>query len=133
MWPLLVLAAVGMFLIVERVLFFQRVRINVGDLLLGLANLVRSDKYDEAMHEAARAPGPVARVAHTALMRHKMERKDLKDLVQEAGFLEIPRIERNLRGVYAIALLAPLVGLLGTVSGLIKTFVGMKGLSLIHI
>ena len=52
MWPLLVLAAVGMFLIVERVLFFQRVRINVGDLLLGLANLVRSDKYDEAMHEA---------------------------------------------------------------------------------
>lgn len=127
MWPLIVLAAVGMFLIVERILFFQRVRINVGDLLLGLANLVRADKYNEAMHEAARAPGPVARVAHTALMRHKMERKDLKDLVQEAGFLEVPRIEKNLRGVYGIALIAPLIGLLGTVSGLIKTFMGMQG------
>ena len=57
MWPLVVLAAVAMYLIVERVLFFQRVRINVADLLLGLANLVRGGKHNEAMHEAARAPG----------------------------------------------------------------------------
>lgn len=122
MWPLALLAFVAMFLIVERVLFFQRTRIDVGDLLIGLANYIRKGKHDEAMHEAARAPGPVPRVAHAALMRHKMDRKDLRDIVQEAGQLEVPRVEKNLRGIYGIALISPLVGLLGTVSGLIKTF-----------
>ena len=126
MWPLLVLAFVAMFLIVERVLFFQRVRIDVGDMLIGLANLVRKGKHDEALHEAARAPGPVPRVAHAALMRHKMDRKDLRDVVQEAGQLEVPGIERNLRGVYAIALIAPLLGVLGTINGLIRTFQGIS-------
>ena len=127
MWPLVVLAAVAVVLIVERILFFQRVRIDVGDMLLGLANLIRKEKYNEAMHEAARARGPVPRVAYAALMRYKMERKDLRDIVQEAGQLEVPSIEKNLRGVYAIALIAPLVGVLGTVSGLIKTFQGIQG------
>lgn len=127
MWPLVALTAVAMFLIVERFLFFQRVRINGGDLLLGLANLVRQGKTDEAMHEAARAPGPVARVAHTALMRHKLCRKDLRDIVQEAGLCEVTVIEKNLRGIYTVALIAPLVGVLGTVSGLINTFQGLQG------
>ena len=127
MWPLVVLAVVAVFLIIERIFFFQRVRIDVGDLLLGLANLVRKGKHDEAMHEAARAPGPVPRVAYAALMRHKMERKDLRDVVQEAGQLEVPRVEKNLRGVYAVALISPLLGILGTVSGLIKTFQGIQG------
>lgn len=122
MWPLAILAIVAMFLIVERILFFQRVRVDVGDLLLGLANYIRQGKHNEAMHEAARIPGPVARVAHSALMRHSMKRKDLRDIVQEAGQLEVPRIEKNLRGVYGIALIAPLIGVLGTVSGLIQTF-----------
>jgi len=56
-----------------------------------------------------------------------MKRKDLRDIVQEAGQLEVPRVEKNLRGIYAVALVAPLVGILGTVSGLIKTFQGMQG------
>lgn len=130
MWPLLVLAAVAMLLIVERFLYFQRVRVNAGDLLSGLANLVKKGKYSEAMHEAARAPGPVPRVAHSALMRHKANRSDLRDIVKEAGLLEVPEIEKNLRGLYAIALLAPLVGMLGTVNGLILSFQGLQGESM---
>jgi len=126
MWPLIVLAGIAVLLIVERIFFYQRVRIDVGDLLLGLANLIRKGKHDEAMHEAARASGPVPRVAYAALMRHKMRRKDLRDIVQEAGQLEVPRIEKNLRGVYAVSILAPLIGILGTVSGLIKTFQDMQ-------
>lgn len=127
MWPLLVLAAVAMLLIVERFLYFQRVRVNGGDLLSGLANLVKKGKHSEAMHEAARAPGPVPRVAQSALMRHSAIRSDLRDIVKEAGQLEVPEIEKNLRGLYAIALLAPLLGMLGTVNGLILTFQGLEG------
>jgi biopolymer transport protein ExbB len=125
-WVLAVLAFVCMFLVLERIFFFQKVRINVGDLLLGLANHVRKGAFAEALHEAARAPGPTARVAHAVLMRRNLPRRDLRDVAQEAGQLEVPRMERNLRGLYAIALMAPLVGILGTVSGLVMTFVEMS-------
>jgi biopolymer transport protein ExbB len=125
-WVLLVLTFVATVVVLERILFFQRNRIHVGNLILGLANHVRKKAYGEALHEAARAPGPVARVAHATLMRHHLPRTDLRDIAREAGQLEVPRIEKNLRALYAVALIAPLVGMMGTVLGLIETFGGMQ-------
>ena len=125
-YALALLAFVSLLLIFERIFFFQRVKISVGDLLLGLANHVRKGAFAEALHEAARAPGPTARVAHAILMRKNLPRRDLRDVAKEAGQLEVPRMERNLRALYGIALIAPLVGMLGTVSGLTKTFMEMN-------
>lgn len=125
-YALALLAFVSLLLIIERIFFFQRVKISVGDLLLGLANHVRKGAFAEAVHEAARAPGPTARVAHAVLMRKNLPRRDLRDVAKEAGQLEVPRMERNLRALYGIALVTPLVGMLGTVSGLTKTFMEMN-------
>ncbi len=107
-WVLLGLAFIGSVCVVERMFFFHRARINVGDLLVGLAHHVRRRSFAEALHEAARAPGPVARVAHAALLRYYLSRADLRDVVQEAGQLEVPRIEKNIRAILGVALLAPL-------------------------
>lgn len=116
------LAFFGAVFVVERMFFFHRARINVGDLLVGLSNHVRRKAYAEALHEAARAPGPVARVAHAILLRHDLPRSDLRDVAQESGQLEVPRIEKNLRAILAVALVAPLAGMLGTVLGLTEMF-----------
>jgi len=121
-WVLLGLAFVGSVCVVERMFFFHRARINVSDLLVGLAHHVRRKSFAEALHEAARAPGPVARVAHAALLRYYLGRADLRDIVQEAGQLEVPRIEKNIRAILGVALLAPLIGMLGTMLGMLETF-----------
>lgn len=121
------LAFFGAVFVVERMFFFHRARINVGDLLVGLSNHAQRKAYAEALHEAARAPGPVARVAHAVLLRHHMKRSDLRDVAQEAGQLEVPRIEKNLRAILAVALVAPLTGMLGTVLGLTEMFQEMGG------
>ncbi|MBB5350036.1 biopolymer transport protein ExbB [Haloferula luteola] len=116
------LAFFGAVFVVERMFFFHRARINVGDLLVGLSNHARRKAFAEALHEAARAPGPVARVAHAVLLRHHLSRPDLRDVAQEAGQLEVPRIEKNLRAILAVALIAPLAGMLGTVMGILEVF-----------
>ncbi len=121
-WVLFGLAFFGAVCVVERLFFFHRARINVGDLLVGLSHHIRRRAFAEALHEAARAPGPVARVAHAALLRYYLDRSDLRDVVQEAGQLEVPRIEKNIRAILGVALLAPLVGLLGTMIGMLETF-----------
>jgi biopolymer transport protein ExbB len=121
-WVLLGLGFVGAVCVVERLFFFHRARINVGDLLVGLSHHIRRRAFAEALHEAGRAPGPVARVAHAALLRYYLKRSDLRDVVQEAGQLEVPRIEKNIRAILGAALLAPLMGLLGTMLAMLDAF-----------
>ena len=52
--------------------------------------------FAEALHESAGTPGPVARVIHAAIIRHDAPRAELRDIVQEAGQLEVPKLERFL-------------------------------------
>ena len=122
LWLQALLAFFAVVFVVERLLYFHGVRINAADFLRGIANHVRRKAYAEAIHEASRSPGPVARVAHSVLIRNSMPRSDLRDIAEEAVCLEVPRIEKNLRALLGIALLAPLAGMLGTVLGLIDVF-----------
>lgn len=119
--------ALGVF--VERFFAYHRATINVGDFLHGLANLVRKKNYAEALHECAGTPGPVARVIHAALIRHESPRDELKDIVQEAGQLEVPKLERYLPAMVTIAYVTPLIGLLGTVIGMVDTFMAVSSAS----
>lgn len=121
-WALLALAFFGSVCIVERFFFFHRSRINVSSLLVGLGLHVKRRAFAEALHEAARAPGPVGRVAHAGLLRYYLERGDLRDVVKETAQLEVPRIEKNIRAILAVALMAPLVGMLGTMLGMVDAF-----------
>lgn len=121
-WVLLGLGFVGSVFIVERFFFFHRARINVSSLLVGLGLHVKRRAFAEALHEAARAPGPIGRVAHAGLLRYYLERRDLSDIVREAGQLEVPKIEKNIRAILAVALLSPLIGMLGTMLGMVDAF-----------
>ena len=115
------LLAVGIFL--ERFFLFHRANLDVQDLLQGLSNLLHKKNFAEALHVCAGTPGPVARVVHAALVQQEAPREELKQIVQEAGQLEVPKLERYLGALLAIAYIAPLIGLLGTVLGLIDTFI----------
>ncbi len=95
---------------------------NVGEFLQGLSNLLQRRNFAEALHESAGTPGPVARVIHAAIIRHDAPRAELKEIVQEAGQLEVPKLERFLGVLATLAYVAPLLGLLGTVAGMIDAF-----------
>lgn len=106
----------------ERLIYLRRVTVSVEDFLRGLANLIRRGQLGEAQLECRGLAVPVARVVHAAILRHDLPRADLKEIVQEAGQLEVPRLERHLGILSIIAQTAPLVGLLGTVTGMIRAF-----------
>lgn len=122
MWLLLLLSIISITLFFERLVYYHRASIRVGEFLRGLSNLISRRNFAEALHESAGTPGPVARVIHAAIIRHSASRAELKEIVQEAGQLEVPRLERYLPMLAAIAYLAPLIGLLGTVTGLMESF-----------
>jgi biopolymer transport protein ExbB len=122
MWPILVCSVIAVAVIAERLFYFHRATIHVGEFLQGLSNLVQRRNFAEALHESAGTPGPVARVIHAAIIRHDAPRAELKEIVQEAGQLEVPKLERFLGVLATLAYVAPLLGLLGTVAGMIDAF-----------
>ena len=123
MWLLLAASVAAVAVFVERLTYLRRVNVDVGDLLRGISNLLRRGSYAEAQIICQSTPGPVARVVCAAIMRHDLPRTNLKEIVQEAGQLEVPRLESNLAMLAVIAQMCPLIGLLGTVTGMIKAFV----------
>lgn len=108
MWLLLLLSIISITVFFERLIYFHRATIRVGEFLRGLANLILRRNFAEALHESAGTPGPVARVIHAAIIRHDAPRSELKEIVQEAGQLEVPKLERHLAMLAAIAYIAPI-------------------------
>ncbi len=125
LWFILVCSVLGSAVFLERLIYFHRISVRVGEFMRGLANLIHGRRYQEAQMEAAATKGPVQRVVHAAIIRHSAPRTELKDIVEEAGQLEVPRLERRLGMLASLAFLTPLLGLLGTVAGLIRAFQDM--------
>ena len=121
-WPILICSIISIGIFAERLFYFHRATIHVGEFLQGLSNLQQRRNFAEALHESAGTPGPVARVIHAAIIRHDAPRSELRDIVQEAGQLEVPKLERYLGVLATLAFLAPLIGLLGTVTGMLEAF-----------
>src|SRR5205814_3089958 len=93
MWPILGCSIIAIAVFAERVFYLHRATIHVGEFLKGLSNLIRHRNFAEALHESAGIPGPVARVIHAAIIRHDAPRAELRDIVQEAAQLEVPKLE----------------------------------------
>jgi biopolymer transport protein ExbB len=128
-WLLLCCLALSVAIFLERLAYFHRAAMNIGEFLSGLASLIRRGNYAEALQECVATRVPAGRVLHAALLRHHSQRDHLKEIVQEAGQLEVPRLERYLSVLNGIAHAAPLIGLLGTIAGLIETFTQLNNVN----
>ena len=115
--------ALGVFF--ERLLYLHRASIRVGEFLEGLCLLLERGHLAEALQECSITSGPVARVLQAALQRPDATRTELKEITTDAGLLELPKLERNLSILSMLAYVAPLVGLLGTVLGLLDAFLAI--------
>jgi biopolymer transport protein ExbB len=126
MWVILLCSVVAIGVFFERLFFLHRVSIRTGEFLGGISLLVQRNNIIEAFQECSVTPGPVARVLQAALQRPHENRIELKEITTDAGLLELPKLERNLSILSTISYLTPLIGLLGTVLGLLDAFLGIS-------
>src|SRR5882672_12632318 len=122
LWLLLFVSAVAVVVFVERFLHCHRAQINSLEFLNGVRTVLKRDNVVEALSICEATPGPVARLVKTAILNRDRGREGVRDALEEAGLLEVPRLEDKLNLLATIAQIAPLMGLLGTVMKFLEMF-----------
>lgn len=133
MWLLVLCSILAGVVFLERLLHLHRAQIPYSDFLKGIYTIVGRDNVVEAVSICEETPGPVAHVVRAAVLHHDAPREIIVESMHQAGLDEIPRLERNLNLLLTLAQIAPLIGLLGTVVGMIQIMVAVDTQSpLVH-
>ena len=126
-WVIVAASAVALAVFLERYFQYHREHINSAQFLAGIRTILRRDNPSEVNVAEALAicdatPGPVARLVKAALVNRERGREAVREALEDAGAWEVPRLEQKLNLLATIAQIAPLLGLLGTVLGLMDAF-----------
>ncbi len=127
MWLLLLGGVVALMLFLYKSFQFHRDEVNVRELITGLTNVLDRDGYVEAITLCDNTPGPAAKVLASVILAARGGDNDLNRAVEDAGLDEVPKLESMLSLLEAIGYLAPLLGLLGTVLGMMNAFFQLGG------
>ena len=122
MWLILAASIVAMVIFLEKWFQFHREQINVGELTTGLFNVLRRDGYVEAITLCDNTPGPVPAVFNAAILAWQRGDRKLDNAISGACLDEVARLERHMNILGTLGFIAPLLGLLGTVLGLMDAF-----------
>ena len=121
-WPLLIASIVGLALIIERSIYLRRAKILPKQLLDDVIRVYRSGKVTPDVVNTLEANSPLGAVLAAALRNVDAPRDVMKESIEEAGRGQAHSLERFLTTLGTIASLAPLMGLFGTVVGMIEIF-----------
>lgn len=122
MWPILFCSIVMLAVFGERLWRMSRVRLAGDELPQRVARALSGGQAQEALAQAQADAGPVGRVLFAAAQVNPKDRETLETVLIDAQQTEVRHMERYLSTLAAIGNLAPLLGLLGTVLGMIKAF-----------
>ena len=125
-WPILLLLIIGVGVAIERMYNLSRAAINAEDFFKNLEEAIKSGGPDRAAQLCSETPGPVASVIHSGLLRIERGLDHVEKAIDNSGAVEMAFLERGMVWLSTVANLAPMVGFLGTVSGMINAFQTIK-------
>lgn len=122
MIPLVAVAVLAIAVVIERVVVLYAANPNSDAVAAAVVTAARAGNFDQALSLAMQKRGAVGRVLAACLGRRLLGQRAMEDAIQEQLLQELPRLQRFMGSLATLAGIAPLLGLLGTVTGIIQTF-----------
>lgn len=122
MIALIICSTLALAIVIERLICLRHSRIMRIDVLKEIEIAVKKHDIPAALDWSRSVNAPMLKIAEVALINADKSKEDLKNYLEEAGRMEVPVLERFLTILHTIAVICPLLGLLGTVTGMIKVF-----------
>jgi biopolymer transport protein ExbB len=122
MIPLLLCSVIALVIAIERWLYLRHARVDTSRLMGRIRSALGEGSTEQARGVCEATPGPVARVLGASLVHFDMPKDDLREVAREEALAQQPVLDGRLPVLATMVTIAPLLGLLGTISGLIKVF-----------
>lgn len=122
MWPILFFAIYGIAYIIWKFIALLGGKINLNNFLNKILPLIKAKKYNEAMEIAKNTRGPVAAVVYAGLLKADKGVADVEKAIENAAMIEMSYLEKGFIELSSTITLAPMLGFLGTVAGMISAF-----------
>lgn len=125
MIPLLILSLLAIYIFVERFLTLKKAAKNPEGFNARVKNMVLAGDINGAKMLCAQTNTPVARMLEKGISRIGQPLKGIEASIENVGKIEISRLEKNLSTLATVAGAAPMLGFLGTVTGMISAFIAI--------
>ncbi len=126
--PILFCSVVALTIVLERLYRFRKLRIKNPDLIARVKKALNEKGVDEALFIAENSKNPLGRVLKEGIKRYRAGKEPMERAMAFAAEREIRELERYLPALSTVGNIAPLLGLLGTVTGMIKAFMVIERL-----
>ncbi len=122
MAPILLCSLFALAIVIEKFIFFASIKTDVPKLKKEIFQYIKENKIKEAAELCDKNPSPVARILKAGIVKFGASREEIKENIEDMSLYEIPRLEGRLNALATIAHISPLLGLLGTVTGMTSNF-----------
>ena len=122
MWPLFLCAILAVAVMIERFIAINKAGVNNDHLMEQVSQLLNQNKVPEALRLAEQSSGPVAGIVAEGLRNRNMDSDQIERTMEELALRETPVLYKRLGILDTVITIAPLLGLLGTVTGMIRSF-----------
>ncbi len=125
MLPLIVLSIVAIYIFIERFLAINRASKEETNFMNNIRDFIHDGRLDSALSLCKHNNSPIARMIEKGLKRIGKPLGDVSTAIENVGKLEVNKLEKNVAFIGTVAGVAPMIGFMGTVSGMIKAFYNM--------
>ena len=122
MWPILLCSVFAVAIIIEKFWHMRKISIDTHDFLNNILDKMKRHQIKEALEVCDSTKSPVSRILKAGILKYDRPRPQIKEAIEDASLYEVPKLEKNLSALATIAHISPLLGLLGTVTGMVRCF-----------
>ncbi len=122
MWPILLASIFAFAIMIEKFWHLHKIRINTQDFLAKILEKMKRHEVKEALALCDATISPIARILKAGILKYDRPKQQIVEAIEDASLYEVPKLEKNLPMLATIGHIAPLLGLLGTVTGMVRCF-----------
>ncbi|MDY0083955.1 MAG: MotA/TolQ/ExbB proton channel family protein [Ignavibacteriaceae bacterium] len=129
MWPILISSIIGLAVSIDRFMMLRKAKINVPAFMVRIRGFIKKKDISGAISYCIEEKSPVANIVRKGLNKYRYGHDRVKEAIENAGSQEISKLEKGLSVLASVAGIAPLLGFLGTVTGMIQAFMTIEELA----
>ncbi len=122
MWPLLLCSVLGLIFIIERIIAYSRIKGNTADIFSTIREALLVRDFPGSVESCESFDHPVATTLKSGLLRFGKSRDEIEKAMESVALHELSKLEKGLWILATLANISPLLGFLGTVTGMIASF-----------